>query len=50
MRANIRKRLHHEVFISRGLASRDKAKRTGEYYSAESVLTELTEMLEKAKA
>ncbi len=45
LRANIEKRLHHEAFIARGLASRDEAKRTGEYYSAESVLAELDDML-----
>lgn len=45
LRANIEKRLHHEAFIARALASRDEAKRTGEYYSAESVLAELDDML-----
>lgn len=45
LRANIEKRLHHEAFIARGLASRDEAKRTGEYYSAESVLAELDDIL-----
>lgn len=45
LRANIEKRLHHEAFIARGIASRDEAKRTGEYYSAESVLAELDDML-----
>lgn len=50
LRANIERRLHHEAFIARGLASRDEAKRTQIYHSAEDVLAELTEMLNKAKA
>ncbi len=37
-------------FIARGLASREEAKRTGEYYSAEFVLAELKEMLDEAMA
>jgi predicted transcriptional regulator len=47
LRANIERRLHNQAFIARGLASRDEAKRTQEYYSAESVLAELGEMLSK---
>ena len=50
LRANIEKRIHQQAFIARGLASRDEAKRTGKYHSAEDVLAELTEMLAKAKA
>ena len=50
LRANIEKRLYHEAFIARGLASRDKAKQTQSYHSAVDVLAELTEMFEKAKA
>ena len=50
LRSNIERRLHQQAFISRGLASRDEAKRTGKYHSAEDVLAELTEMLAKAKA
>jgi predicted transcriptional regulator len=45
LRANIERRLHNQAFIARGLASRDEAKRTGEYYSAESVLAELDDIL-----
>ncbi len=45
LRANIEKRIHQQAFIARGLASRDEAKRTGEYYSAESVLAELDDIL-----
>ncbi|MGQ0442142.1 MAG: YlcI/YnfO family protein [Methylophilaceae bacterium] len=49
LRANIEKRLYQQAFIARGLTSRDEAKRTGEYYSAETVLGELTNMLKKAQ-
>ena len=45
LKANIERRLHNQAFIARGLASRDEAKRTGEYYSAESVLAELDDIL-----
>lgn len=48
LKANIERRLHHQAFIARGIASRDEARRTGEYYSAESVLIELADMLKKA--
>ena len=49
LRANIERRLHNQAFIARGLASRDEAKANQEYYSAESVLDELTDMLKKAQ-
>ena len=49
LRANIEKRIHQQAFITLGLASRDEAKRTGVYYSAESVLADLSDMLEKAR-
>ena len=45
LKANIERRKHQRDFIARGLASRDEAKRTGEYYSAESVLAELDDIL-----
>ena len=45
LRANIERRKYQQDFIARGLASRDEAKRTGEYYSAESVLAELDDIL-----
>ena len=47
LRANIEKRIHQNAFIARGLASRDEAMRTGEYYSAECVMAELDDMLKK---
>jgi hypothetical protein len=49
LRANIERRLHSQAFIARGIASRDEAKISQEYYSAESVLAELGETLKKAQ-
>ena len=49
LRNNIERRLHNQAFIARGLAGRDEAKRTEDYYSAESVLAELGEMLKKVQ-
>lgn len=48
LRANIEKRLHQQAFIARGLTARDEAKASQEYYSAQSVLGELADMLKKA--
>ena len=48
LRANIERRLHSQAFIARGIASGDEAKINLEYYSADSVLAELTQMLNKA--
>ena len=48
LRANIEKRLHQQAFIARGLTARDEAKASQEYYSAQSVLGELANMLKKA--
>lgn len=50
LRANIAHRQFQQEFIARGLAARDEAKRTGEYYSAQQVLDELDEMLAVADA
>ena len=49
LRNNIERRLHQQTFIARGIASRDEAKANQEYYPAESVLDELTDMLKKAQ-
>lgn len=49
LRTNIARRQLQQEFIARGLASRDKARRTGEYYPAEEVLQELDDMLAHAK-
>ncbi len=49
---SVKRQVHYRKtqaeFIARGLASRDEAKRTREYYSAESVLGELKQMLDEA--
>ncbi|NNM81033.1 MAG: prevent-host-death protein [Burkholderiales bacterium] len=45
LRLNIERRKLRREFISRGLASRDEARRTGEYFSSESVLDDLDAML-----
>ena len=50
VKAQIHFRKTQAEFISRGLASREEAKRTGEYYSAEEVHAELRAMLEAKKA
>jgi len=49
LRANIARRQLQQEFIARGIASRDEAQRTGEYYPAEEVLHELDGMLARAK-
>ena len=48
LRNNIERRLHSQAFIARSLVSRDEAKISQEYYSAESVLAELGDMLKKS--
>ena len=48
LRANIKQRQLQHEFIARGMASRDEARRTGEYYSADEVLGELDDMLTQA--
>lgn len=50
LRLQIAARLSQEEFIKRGLASRDEASRSGEYYSANDVLNELDELLAGAEA
>lgn len=50
LRANIRRRRLQREFISRGLVSRDEARRTGEYFTAEDVLRDLDDMLARAEA
>ena len=49
LRSNIERRLHQQAFIARGIASRDEAKATQEYYSADSVMAELADMLKMAQ-
>lgn len=50
VRETIERRRVRTEFIARGLASRDEAKRTGVYISADAVLAELGGKLDKAKA
>lgn len=50
LRANITRRQTQQEFIARGLASRDEARLTGEYYSAEEVLQELDDLLTRKSA
>jgi len=50
LRSSIQSRRVQKEFIERGLASRDEAKRTGEYFAAEDVLSEMEDMLSQAKA
>lgn len=49
LRSNIERRLHQQAFIARGLASREDAKATQEYFSADNVMAELADMLKKAQ-
>ena len=50
LRASIQSRRAQREFIARGLASRDEAKRSGEYFAASDVLVEMEEMLSQADA
>ena len=50
LRLNIEHRRAQQAFIARGLASRDDAQRTGEYFSAEDVMRELDELYTRAGA
>ncbi|OGU23519.1 MAG: prevent-host-death protein [Hydrogenophilales bacterium RIFOXYD1_FULL_62_11] len=45
VRTQIRQRQTRQAFIARGLAARDAARETGEYFSAEAVLSELDVLL-----
>lgn len=49
LKLNIDRRRLEQEFIARGLASREDARRTGEYFSAEEVLRELDGMLAAGK-
>jgi predicted transcriptional regulator len=50
LRAGIQVRRSQQEFIARGLASRDEARKTGEYFTAEDVSKELGEMLIQVEA
>jgi len=49
VRETIERRRTRAEFIARGLASREEAKRTGVYISADVVLADLSERLERAR-
>lgn len=49
LRAGIQHRKAQQEFIARGLASRDEARSTDEYFSAEEVFVELKAMLNEAE-
>lgn len=49
LRAQIDQRRMQEQFLARGLASRDRARETGRYVSADAVLAELETKLDQAK-
>lgn len=49
LRAGIQHRRAQQEFIARGLASRDEARRTGEYFTAENVFNELNGILTQAE-
>lgn len=50
LRANIERRRFQQEFVARGLASREEARLTGEYFLAEDVQRELEVMLTQAEA
>ena len=50
LRSSIQSRRVQKEFIARGLTSRDEAKRTGEYFSADDVLVEMQDMLSQVQA
>lgn len=49
VRETIQRRRTRAEFIARGLASRDEARRTGEYFDADVVHAELAEKLSNAR-
>jgi hypothetical protein len=50
LRDKIQQRLSQQAFVARGMASREEARKTNQYYSAESVIGDLKNLLNKAKA
>ena len=49
IRESIERRQNRQEFIARGLLSRENARRSGKYVSAESVIGRLEQMLASAK-
>lgn len=50
LRANIECRRVQQEFIARGLAARDEARQTGEYFADDEVLREMDNLLSHAEA
>ena len=50
LRSSIPSRRAQKEFIARGLSSREKAQRTGEYFSSGDVLSEMEDMLSQAES
>lgn len=50
IQANIARRRMRKAFVARGLASRDEARLTGEYYAAEEIRDELDALLLAAES
>jgi predicted transcriptional regulator len=50
LRDEVSRRQLQREFVARGLASREEARRTGEYFEADAVHAELRGMLAKAKS
>ncbi|MBK8754889.1 MAG: prevent-host-death protein [Candidatus Competibacteraceae bacterium] len=50
LRANIECRRLQQEFIARGLAARDEARKTGEYFADDEVLREMDDLLSHAEA
>jgi predicted transcriptional regulator len=50
LREQVKRRKLQDDFFARGLASRDKARQTGEYYDAGDVLAKLDIMLSSAES
>ena len=48
LRLCIQSRRAQKEFIARGLVSRDEARRTGEYFAAADILSEMEDMLSQA--
>ena len=49
LRASIRARRAQREFIARGLAARDEARATGEYFAADDVLDELERLVARSE-
>lgn len=49
IRTNIASRQAQQAFIARGLAGKEQAEKSGQYYSSEHVLSELQNMLTQAE-